>query len=214
MTTSVEAIGEEEEVNRSKNITAAWEAVRNAAETPIVRSDAETVNKTNWVATPTIASLDHPSNSDQPIDPSRISSNDPKLLQEVMNAVLGRADLYDQATHGHITHAENLNKEIATLNALNKFLLAAKGDDALDMANPKIKELLDELKIELPNGTTVSGARSHFESLITTKRYEMNSIFTKDIQPSLQNKQMLYEIMKDIQRKHDRFVDEILRRMQ
>ncbi len=171
------------------------------ADAPFFVENGSAVRKTEQVAAEAIANTDLATQSDRPIDPSRVASF-LNPARDIINVGLDRIDLYNQELGQHLARAEKLHKDVEKLIELNKKIRGLKDDAVLDQT--EIQDLLTDLDIQFDAKTTVAAARHHFDSLISSKNSEMSSLFTTKIQVAQQNIQMIIDILKDVLRKKER----------
>jgi hypothetical protein len=130
----------------------------------------------------------------------------PNLALAVMQTALKKEEADNIELQGHIATAQKLNKDVEKLIELTK-RVNGKETDIFDSKHPEIAPLLQELNIELKEGTTVGKAKAHFDSLSTQKRSDLSTLMTTKIQVKTQQMQSIIDIVRDIQRKQDRLAE-------
>ncbi len=218
----VKAIENIEEVAAEKRVEA-MKAAYEAGAKEAVRADVDTVRKTEEISPQIIENVDLVSGTDIPVHPSRVSTVDslsdkevverawerfPDAALEMLKLLQLRETYHNKELNDCIAETNKLRQEISQINALNKLIGRAKGDEVLNQTD-EIKGLLRELNLEFNGNTTVAEARIHLDALGQQKKTDLSIPLTTKLPVLTQHMQSFVDIMRDVLRKREKLNDAI-----
>ncbi len=218
----VKAIENIEEVAAEKRIEA-MKAAYAAGAKEAVRADVDTVRKTEEISPQIIENVDLVSGTDIPIHPARASTVDslsdkevverawercPDAALEMLKLLLLKEKHHNKQLNDCIAKVDQLRHEISQINALNKLIGRAKGDEVLNQTD-EVKALLKELNLEFDGNTTVAEARIHLDALNQSKKTDLSIPLTSELPGFTQQMASWVDIMRDVLRKKEKLNDAI-----